>query len=363
MTLNTRRIIHNEPRKVLIVKLNRLGDTVAFLPTIKTIRENWPGTRLTLLTTTIGKELLEDSRLVNEIWVSAIDEVKTLSGFFRSLKTVRKNRFDVAVASSDSSSFVALLFFLSSIPVRVGFTNPKLSFLFNNKVRFSKKITHTELNLQIPKRLGLSVENIKPKIDISISEDDKLRVLRMLDEYEIAKSDRFIVLHMGSNRPSRRWPIGRFAEVVDFLAKKYSTGIICIGGEIERKLVSSLQTLVDKDYVIDMTGKTSIKQLIYLISLATLFIGHSSGPLHIAYMVGTPTVSLWGVSSLSVWGPVWEKEKHICIQADLDCLGCEQFTCPKGSLECMELISVDMVISAISKLMIDDDKNQIRISK
>jgi len=345
------RIIHHEPKRVLIVKLNRLGDTVAFLPTIKTLRENWPGAWLTLLTTTIGKELLEDSELVNEIWVSAIDEVKTLNGFFRLLKTIRKNGFDVAVASSDSSSFVALLFFLGSIPVRVGFTSPKLSILFNNRIRFSKKLTHTELNLQIGKKLGLSVKWIDPPNDIPISENENLKLLQKLSQRGVGKTDRFIILHIGAHRPSHRWPIGRFAEVVNFLIERYSVKVVCIGGKIEHQWVSSLQRLLDNEYVFDMTSETNIRQLIYLISLASLYIGHSSGPLHIAYTVGTPTISLWGASALAVWGPARQKDKHICIKSDLDCLGCEQFTCPKETLECMELISANMVISEISKLI------------
>lgn len=344
--------MHREPKKVLIVKLNRLGDIVAFLPTIKTIRENWPGARLTLLTTAIGKELLEDSKLVNKIWVSTIDEVKTLSVFFRWLRIVRRNQFDVAIASSDSSSSVALLFSLSSIPIRVGFTNPRLSFLFNNKIRFSKKDTHTELNLQIAKKLGLSVKWIDVPKEIPILENKKLELLQKLSQHDVGKNDKIIILHVGAYRPSHRWGIDRFAEVANFLVKKYSAKIICIGGTVEKQWVASLQHLMDEESIVDMTGKTSVKQLIYLISLAALYIGHSSGPLHIAYMVGTPTVSLWGASALATWGPAREKDKHICIQADLDCLGCEQFTCPKGTLECMELISAETVISEISKLKI-----------
>jgi len=339
----------NVPRKVLIVKLNRLGDTVAFLPTIDAIRKGWPKAHLTFLTTEIGRELVEGSNLVDEVWVAAIDEIKTFRGFLHWLKIVKKNRFDTAIASSDSSSFIALLFFLSSIPVRVGFTNPKLSFLFNVKIPFSMDITHTELNLGIVEEFGLSPKYTKPKIDIS--EDDKMCVLQMLNEYGIDESDRFIVLHIGSNRPSRRWLVERFAEVVNFLMEKYPVKIVCIGGEQEKKLVSSLQILVKGNRIIDVTGKTNIKQLTYLISLAILFIGHSTGPLQIAYMVGTPTISLWGASSPIIWGPVWEKGKHICLQANLDCLGCEQAECPKGTLECMELISVNMVVKEIPKIL------------
>lgn len=341
-----------KPRKVLIVKLNRLGDTIEFLPTIKTLRENWPGARLTLLTTTIGKELLEDSRLVNEIWVSAIDKVKTLSDFFRLLKVVRKNRFDVAIASSDSSSFVALLFFLASIPVRVGFTNPGLSFLFNKKIPFSKQITHTELNLKIANLFGLPDEWIDASNDISILENEKQELLQKLSRYGIGKTDRFIILHAGAHRPSHRWQIDRYAKVINFLVEKYGIKIVCIGSDVEKQTVSSLKEIANKDSIIDMTGQTTIKQLIYLISLAGLYIGHSSGPLHIAYMVGTPTVSLWGASALKVWGPAREKDIHICIQPDLDCLACEKMVCPKESVECMELITPETVISKIAELNI-----------
>lgn len=339
-----------KPKKVLIVKLNQLGDTVAFLPTIIALRKGWPTSHLTLLTTKIGEQLVQGSKLVDEVSVATIGEVKTLRGFLRWLRIVKRARFDMAVASSDSSSFIALLFFISQIPIRVGFTNPKLSFLYNQKISFSKDITHTKLNLRAAERFGLLAQNTRPKIGIQIPEDDKRYILQKLSKYGISKSDQFVVLHIGSNRPSRRWPTEQFAELVNLIVEKHSVKIICIGGSQEKKLVSSLQTLVIGKPIVDMTGETNIKQLIYLISLAALFIGHSSGPLHIAYMMGTPTVSLWGASSLAIWGPVWEKEKHRCVKVDeLNCLYCEQDVCPKGTLECMKLITAQQVYREVKE--------------
>jgi len=174
----------------------------------------------------------------------------------------------------------------------------------------------------------------------------------MLGTYGVATGDPFVVLHLGSNRPSRRWPVERFEEVVDFLVETYGVKIICIGVRQEKQLVVELlgteKDIGISDHIVDMTGKTTIKQLMYIISRASLFIGHSTGPLQIAYMVGTPTVSLWGASSPVIWGPWCEKEKHVCIKADLGCIHCEQDVCPKGTLECMQLISVDMVINEVA---------------
>jgi ADP-heptose:LPS heptosyltransferase len=84
--------------------------------------------------------------------------------------------------------------------------------------------------------------------------------------------------------------------------------------------------------------------------MAQLFIGHSTGPLQVAYMAGIPTVSLWGASSPLIWGTELDSEKDICIRADLECIGCEKIVCPKGTLKCMEQISVDMVIKEVEKL-------------
>lgn len=332
------------PRKILITKLNRLGDTVAFLPTLKSIREGWPGSQLTLMTTNIGKELIEDSNIVDELWVANINEIKTFRGFVRWRKIIRRARFHIAIASSDSSSFVPLLFYLSLIPVRVGFTNPRLSLLFNRRIPFSSDITHSELNLKVAKVLGLSFENYHPYPNIVINEKDKTEINKKIPNIPL------VVLHIGSNRPSRRWFIDRYAEVTQFLANKYAIKTVCVGGSEEKNMVAALRKIIGDKHIIDLCCDTNVKQLIYVITLAKLFIGHSSGPLHIAYMLGVPTISLWGASSLAIWGPVFDKEKHICIKSEIDCIHCEEVVCPKGTLKCMELITTDMVLSAISKL-------------
>jgi len=338
------------PKRILIVQLNQLGDSVNFLPALKAIREGWPKAHLTLLTTDIGRKLIEGINIADELWVADINELKTFRGFLRWLKIVRRSRFDIAIASSDSSSFVSLLFFISLIPARVGFTNPKLSFLFNHKIPFSAKITHLELNLQIAKSLGLPFDRVCPYPGIKIPKRDKTELLDKISNNVKLSGAPFAVLHIGSNRPSHRWITERYAEVAQFLAEKYSMKIVCIGGREEKALVSSLRKLVNNQCIMDLCCETNVKQLVYVISLAKLFIGHSSGPLHIAYMLGTPTVSLWGASSLTIWGPAFNKEKHICIKADLDCLHCEEVICPKGTLECMDLIKTDSVIGEISKL-------------
>jgi lipopolysaccharide heptosyltransferase II len=322
------------------------------LPTIDAVRKIYPSAHITLLTTKIGREIVEGGNLVDEIWISGINEIKTFTGYLKLLKKTKKKQFDIAIASSDSSSMVALLFWQALIPVRIGFSNPKLSRFFNKRISFSTDISHSQLNLKVIKELDPQESASTSNIDVCIPLTEQEQVSRILNNVGVNIKNHFIVLHLGSSVPSRRWPMHKFVELVRFLLKYCSLSIVCVGCEQEKKLVNQLLSMLSEDEdiqrVINLAGNTNIKQLIYLISQATLFIGHSTGPLHIAYMVGTPTVSLWGASSLKVWGPPCDHNKHICIKADLDCLHCEQKICPKGTLECMESITSEMVVSAIS---------------
>lgn len=339
-------------KRILVIKLNRLGDTIAFLPAINAIRRGLPEAHVTLLTTDTGKEIIEGTTLVDRIWVSTIEEVKTPAGFLKWLKLIRKERFDCAIASSDNSSFIALLFLMSAIPVRIGFTNPKLSILYNVRIPFRAGLSHLELNLSIAERLGCPVDHRRPRIDVS--NKDKDAALRLLEENGIKESNRFIIIHLGSNKLAmpQRWPLKQFSDLFGYLSEKYAVKIVFIGGNGEKNLIPLSHEQNLKKYFVDLTGKTNLRQLIHLISMANLFIGHPSGPLQIAYMVGTPSVSLWGASSFVDWGPAWDKERHVCIHADLDCIGCEQKTCPKGTFECMGLITTDMVEKEVSKMLL-----------
>lgn len=337
-------------RKILVIKMNLLGDTIAFIPTIESIRAGFSDASISLLTTKIGEEILNGSNLVNEFIVCGLYEIRTVKGFIRTLWKLRKEKFDVAIASSDSSSYVLLLMFLAGIPRRFGFSNPKLSFLLTVRIPFENHKHHALLNLALAKALGIEPVNKRPMIEVFTG--DRITVDRLLDSKGLKKTDRFIVLHPGSNRPSRRWPLERFAELIDLLSAEDPTvRIVCVGTAEEKPLVLSLIEQTRTGNLIDIIGETSVKQLAYLLSIAKLFIGHSTGPLHIAYAAGTPTVSLWGAASPVIWGPAWDREIHSVITADIDCLYCEAIECPKQSLECMLNITVKQVFGEASRCL------------
>ena len=70
-------------KKMLLVKINKLGDMINFIPTIAFLRQGWPGAHLTLLTTGTGREVMEATGLVDRIWEAGQREVRTFTGFFK----------------------------------------------------------------------------------------------------------------------------------------------------------------------------------------------------------------------------------------------------------------------------------------
>ncbi|MFH1228337.1 MAG: glycosyltransferase family 9 protein [Planctomycetota bacterium] len=327
-------------KKILVVKINMLGDMVTFLPALNSIKKGMPDAEITLLTTSVGAELVRLTGLVDNIWVASPSEMRSILGFIKWWRQIADKKFDIAISSYDSPSLTGLSLYLSSIPVRIGYNCAKLAKAYNKLVHFSRRMHMVDLNLSSIKELGLPA--LKDRLSINISEADKEIIDKMLIEAGINKGELIIGMHPGSHT-APRWMADRFSGLAHELITNYSARIICVGSYEEKPIMDDINSKI-KTKIIDFTGRTTISQLVYLISKMSILIGHSSGPLHLAYFIGTPTVSLWGVSLPENWGPYWDKERHACLISKLDCLGCDRGKCPRGTLECMSSISVEKVL-------------------
>ncbi|MFA5793632.1 MAG: glycosyltransferase family 9 protein [Candidatus Brocadiia bacterium] len=334
-------------KKILVVKINMLGDMVTFLPMLNSLRKGMPDAEITLLTTSVGAELSAITRLVDNIWITSPGEARSIFWFTKLWLRIINKKFNISISSYDSSSFIGLVLYLSGIPVRIGYDCAKLAKMYNRLVHFSRDIHMIELNLNSIKELGLSCLRGRPVMNIP--EDAKDMVDKILIKNGVNQRELIIGIHPGS-RTAPRWSPEHFAKLADELIKNHHAKIICIGSISEKVIVDDIQSQMGRK-IIDFTGQTTVAQLAYLISRLSILIGHSSGPTHLAYLMGTSTLSFWGVSLPQNWGPYWDKERHICLASDLDCLGCDKKECPKETLECMVSISVGKTLESIKQLL------------
>ncbi len=336
-------------KSVLAVRIDRIGDLVVSLAALKHLRNVFPAAKIAVLTTR------QNSALLNVFpW---IDEVIVYQGFMPTLQLLRKKGFDLAVDFlMDYPLRTALLVYLSKSKITAGFDIAGRGSCFNLSLRPASEKKHVGLYMldlvqAIAKAYAGRIQRDEnPAIEFLIPRYSLEKLESLLRQDGINKGDFVVVIHPGGHYASQRWPIGRFAELADKLMEKYKARIIIIGEHKEKQIIERLSGAM-KEKPLKAIG-WALDKIAALISLADLFIGDNSGPLHIAVTLGIPTVSTMGPTDPDLWWP--KGENHIVIRKKLLCSPCNKAFCRQH--ECMRLISVEEILGAVEMQINKSDK-------
>jgi len=151
----------------------------------------------------------------------------------------------------------------------------------------------------------------------------------------------FVAVHADAGTPAKRWPAARFADVIRALTHP----IVLIGTDarIGREIT---QHLPGRASLLDLTGQTSLTQLVTLIQRADRVLSCDSGPAHIAAALGKPTWIVWsGTSTPSQWAP--RGPQIHWIRHEVPCAPCGFTVCPLPRRLCMEDLTVEHVLEAL----------------
>ncbi|MSO92300.1 MAG: glycosyltransferase family 9 protein [Rhodospirillales bacterium] len=166
----------------------------------------------------------------------------------------------------------------------------------------------------------------------------------------------YAVLNAGSNEPGRRWPIGFYAEIADrLLARGYRVALVGKSGEIPDE--EARRAIVARPGAIDLTDKTSLAQLLDLMSHAALIVSNDTGPAHLAMALGRPTIVLVGgghFGSFVPYPPEAAPPTARFVYQEMECYHCF-WRCTKRATKfdvfpCISAIGIDRVWSAIEDL-------------
>ena len=335
------------PRRILIARLDRLGDVVLSTPVIRHMRKLFPKAHISFMVRPENRDVVENNPDLNEVIL--YDKGGREKGFLGAAKfalvLLKKNRFDMAIALHPSAR-THIAFFLAGIPARIGYDR-KMGWLLTERIPHFKQEgeMHEALyNFHLLGEAGFDVSGADARPYMATSERDKAFVDRIQEKMGFGNG--FIVVHAGASCPSKRWPPERFAEAADALAAKFGYHIVIVGGsdtaEHSGKMVSAM-----KGRAFDLTGKLNIGALAEVISRARIFISNDSGPVHIAVAVGTPVVAIFGRKNPGLspkrWGPLGQRD--IVLHRDVGCKKCLAHECDKG-FKCLEAVAVDDVVKA-----------------
>ncbi|HIE26039.1 TPA: glycosyltransferase family 9 protein [Candidatus Poribacteria bacterium] len=346
-------------KRILLIRLDRIGDMVLTTPAFAAIRSAFPNARITLLSRSYVKPLVISNPNLDQF----IEYDRSFSFYakIRVIGQLRLLRSELAIVlNTDFSS--GLIAFLSGAKYRIGNNHKEAGFFFttavNDQTR-SGQIKHTvESTLDLIRALKVPM-NEKKELFVSITEEGEKYVVQFFKKHKLDDTDLIIAIHPGSRQPYIRWRKEGFAEVADRLIEEYNAKVILIGGPGESQIINDVLSLMKySSIVIDPPIK--LTELVSLLNRCHLFIGNSTGTMHIAAALKVPVVAIFGskhpMDSYKKWSP-WG-EGHIVVSRDVGCLECHPGDCARD-FECMKLISADNVLKAVEKSNFLTDRTQI----
>lgn len=275
-------------------------------------------------------------------------------GHLKTASDIRHRRFDRGILLTPSFS-TALLFRLGGVKERRGTNTDHRDFLLTQKVDAQLLAHHHRASVywflctgEMPSKRPVPRLNVPKSLQIEFENVLRTQALQRPTSYTPTQR---VGIFPGSNAPARRWGTQRFAELTHRLAAQ-GKQVIVFGGPDERALTSE----VAGDVAMDLGGQTTLALLTAGLASCQQVISNDSGPLHLAAAVGTPTISLWGAGDPARTGP---PNGHVIIRdRRLPCLECVKNQCPRRGagyilpdayMECMNLISIDDVMTSVTK--------------
>jgi len=328
-------------RRVIVRGTNWVGDAVMTVPALRELRRSLPGAHITLATRPWAKELFADAGFLNDLLI--YDRPRPWSAVKQSVAW-RRGNFDLAVLFPNAFE-AALIPALARVPFRIGYATDGRSRLLTNPLpvpewRSSKHEVFYYLNIVAElERALVGTKQIKDgPLDPSlhISELRQSEALHLLRAHGLREGRALVALCPGSiNSRAKRWPAERYGALADSLINELNAEVLLIGSADELEVSQEVSRRM-RNKPIMMTGKTSLAQVIAVLSLVDLLVTNDTGPAHIASALGRPTLVIFGPTNpltTRPFSPVAEIMRHAP-----DCAPCMLRDCPIDH-RCMTAIS------------------------
>ncbi len=338
-------------KKILIVRLDRMGDVVLSTPVIKAIRGAYPESHIAMMVRTYSRDIVEGNPYLSEVIIYDKNGThKGLIGNLRFIRELRNKKFDTVVVLHPTNR-THLILRLSGIPDRIGY-DKKLGFLLTKKIPHTKQFGmkhEIAYNLDVLKYIGIEPKDSKLYMPVnSISER---KITKLLTANGVNNSDLLVAINPGASCASKRWGIEKFAKAANGLVEKYGAKIIIISGDVDKHFGDGLALLI-KNNCINLSGKTSIADTASVLRRVKLFISNDSGPVHVSCAIGTPVIAIFGRGDRGLspkrWGPSGRSD--IVLHKDAGCDICYAHNCRTG-FKCLDSITPQEVLDAADQIL------------
>lgn len=326
-------------KKILFINFGGLGDEILFLPSIISVKKEFPASEITLALEERSKGITGLTDIIDETLFANIKGSGKYLELLKLLFKIWTKKFDIVI-SSGSNKFISIFLFLTFIKKRYGYNTGKLSeLLLTEAVKLNKNQYAAMMYHDLVRPLTGVVTEL-PQINVEKKEAEANTVL-----IHPGVSLLSVRKNMIKTIPAKIW-----AEVVEKLAGR-GKKVILAGGPDDKETIDTIVNTVSSEKFVNMYGKTkNLRELAELISKAEIFLCSDSAPLHIASALGVKTYVIFGSTDdkklIPPNGKVIPIKSKTCTCPLRPCLWeRRQTTCE--TLECLKISSDEIVESLL----------------
>jgi len=340
------------PENIIVRMPNWIGDVVMATPVLADLRSHWKKCKITAMCQSNVAPLLIHDPNIDEIlsfyrpsgWIHRTKHLEII-------EPLRHGQFDVGILLTNSFSS-AWWFWRGRIKNRIGYAANLRNLLLNKAVPYPK--TKEEQHQVVTYKmllapLGVPLSDTQPKL--YVTQEELAAAKEMLKLYGIIEGKHKIVgINPGAAYGSAKcWLPERFKEVTLKLLDDPKVFVLYFGDRTGAPLVEEICKDMP-DRVINLAGKTSLRELMSLIKCCDGFLTNDSGPMHLAYALGTPLLALFGSTSDAKTGPL----SGTVINKRVECSPCYKRVCPID-FRCMKRIESEEVYQELRKILQKDE--------
>jgi ADP-heptose:LPS heptosyltransferase len=348
------------PRRILLLRLERIGDLVMTLDAIADVRAAAPTAEIDLVVGSWNQELarrvpgVTGIETLDAAWLARDGTALRLPDLVRRARAWRARRYDLAI-NFEPDVRSNLLLSQSRASRTAGFSSGGGGALLDIALRYDP-LSHTSVNASrlVAAVLDVPIRTRPARLNLAVEER------RLVAETIGDRSGPVVGVHVSGGRAIKQWDPARFRDLALRLVRARGATIVFTGTAADRALVEPVAAALPRPNAIDVTGVLDLPALAALLERLDVFVTGDSGPMHVAAAVGTPVVAVFGPSDPARYAP--RDPIHRIVRIDLPCSPCNRIRLPPercaGHIpDCLTGIDVDMVYRAVEATL-DRERSQ-----
>ena len=343
-----------EPQRILLLRLERIGDLLMALPGISAVRHFAPHAEIDLVVGSWNAELARAIPAVTRVipldaaWLAREGEGVALPALLRVATTWRSRHYDLAI-NFEPDIRSNLMLAASGARWTAGYRSAGGGALLDQALEYDQ-VAHTADNAQrlVSAVFGASAPSERARLDLP--DDARVRARGMLTNTRRP----LVAMHVSGGRPVKQWEPSRFADVARRLVTSRGATILLSGAPADAALIEQVARGLPPGSYIDATSNVSLVTLAALLECADVMVTGDTGPMHVAAAVGTPIVAVFGPSDPRRYAP--RGPQDTIVRVDLPCAPCNRIRLPPARCtgiipDCLALIPADRVYEAVAGIL------------